>query len=203
MSEDWLKRIKLVLASASPRRRSILAEMGVRFDVDPPTQPEPDPADFPSVELFATHAAHRKAVEVADRRSPDEWILAADTVVEVGGTVLGKPLDRADAKRILQLLVGRRHRTWTGLCLLRCRDRMALLYAEASWVTFRKIGDDRLEDYLDSGAWKGKAGAYGIQDRDDPFVESLEGSFTNVVGLPMEGLGRLLLAVEPMNGVAR
>ena len=202
MSDDWLSRIKLVLASGSPRRRSILAELGVRFEIDPPALPEPEPAGFPSVELFATHAAHRKAVEIADRRKSDDWILAADTVVEVDGTTLGKPADRADAKRILQSLVGRRHRTWTGLCLLRRKDRLALLHAEASWVTFRKIGDDRLEHYLDSGAWEGKAGAYGIQDRDDPFVESLEGSFTNVVGLPVEGVRRLLLAAERIDAVA-
>jgi septum formation protein len=191
----------IVLASASPRRRAILTEMGVAFTVDAPIGPEPQPEAFPTVEQFVTYAAHRKALEVADRRT-DSWVLAADTVAEVDGEVLGKPADRSDAERILRRLLGRRHRTWTGLCLLRVSDRLALVLAQSSGVTFRDVSEQRLRAYLDGDGWQGKAGAYGIQHEDDPFVERLEGSFTNVMGLPVEGATTLFAAAERLGGIA-
>jgi septum formation protein len=197
-----LRLDRIVLASASPRRQSILVEMGVPFEIDPPIGAEPEPKNFPSVEQFVTHAAHRKALEIADRRRGAHWILAADTVAEVDGHVLGKPVDRADAERILRQLVGRRHRTWTGVCLLRSNDRLSLLAAQFSWVTFRSIGAERLQAYLDGGDWQGKAGAYGIQLADDPFVESLEGSYTNVMGLPVELVATMIRTAEGIDGVA-
>jgi len=191
----------VILASASPRRQAILADLEVAFVVDAPVGAEPEPNDFPTVEQFVTHAAHRKALEVADRRGGDEWILAADTVAEVDGLVLGKPADRAEAEQILRRLIGRRHRTWTGVCLLRPRDRMSLLAAQFSWVTFRAVSEERLAAYLDGGDWQGKAGAYGIQHADDPFVESLEGSYSNVMGLPVEAVETLLAAAARIDGV--
>lgn len=194
--------MSIVLASGSPRRRQILSEMGVAFIVDSPTSPEPDPSDFSTVEQFVSHAAFRKALEVADRRRCGEWILAADTVAEIDGVVLGKPADRADAERILRLLIGRRHRTWTGLCLLRPVDRLSLSLAQFSWVSFRRVSEEKLEEYLRSGDWEGKAGAYGIQHESDPFVESLEGSYSNVMGLPVEGVSTLLWAAKQISDVA-
>lgn len=192
----------IILASASPRRQSILAEMGVAFEVDAPIGAEPNPNDFPTVEQFVTHAAHRKALEIAERCGDGAWVLAADTVAEVDGVLLGKPSDRAEAEQILHRLIGRRHRTWTGVCLLRPRDRLSLLAAQFSWVTFRAVSEDRLRAYLDSGDWEGKAGAYGIQHADDPFVESLEGSYSNVMGLPIEAVTTLFAAAERIDGVA-
>jgi septum formation protein len=196
-----VRRQPLVLASGSPRRQSMLRELGLTFDIDAPLMPEPDPSDYPSVELFVTHAAHRKAAEIAARRPDGDWILAADTVAEVDGVALGKPADRKDAERILRTLIGRRHRTWTGICMMRAGERRALLDADASWVTFRTVTDDRLREYLDGGAWEGKAGAYGIQDHDDPFVEKLEGSFTNVMGLPVERVLTLFATAEAIDGL--
>jgi len=193
--------LEIVLASASPRRRQILAAMGVPFEIDVPTRQEPDPRDFPSVEQFVSHAAFRKAIEVADRRA-NAWILAADTVAEVDDRALGKPSDRVDAERILRSLIGRRHRTWTGMCLMRSSDRLSLSIAQFSWVTFRTVSEVELNDYLDSRAWEGKAGAYGIQHENDPFVESLEGSYSNVMGLPIEGATTLLKAMELIEAVA-
>jgi septum formation protein len=194
--------MNIVLASASPRRQEILRQMGVSFEVDAPSRPEPSPDDFPSVELFVTHAAYRKASEIADRRNDGLWILAADTVAELDGEVLGKPADRADAERILRRLIGRRHRTWTGLCLLRPTDRLSLVLAQFSWVVFRKVSEKTLAEYLESGHWEGKAGAYGIQHDNDPFVESLEGSYSNVMGLPVEGVRGLLKCAERLDAVA-
>jgi septum formation protein len=193
---------RIVLASASPRRQEILTGMGVPFEIDAPTNPEPDPRDFPSVEQFVSHAAFCKALEVADRRCGNDWILAADTVAEVDGVALGKPQDRSDAERILRRLIGRRHRTWTGLCLLRSSDHLSLLLAQFSWVTFRTVSERELADYLESRAWEGKAGAYGIQHQNDPFVESLEGSYSNVMGLPIEGVTALLESARRIGDIA-
>ena len=187
---------KIVLASASPRRHEILTSMGVPFEVDVPMRPEPDPSDFPTVEHFVSFAAFGKALEVAHRRASSDWVLAADTVAEVDGVVLGKPNDRDDAERILRRLIGRKHRTWTGLCLMRSSDRLSLATAQFSWVTFRTVMETTLAEYLNSGDWDGKAGAYGIQNENDPFVESLEGSYSNVMGLPIEGVTALLHAAE-------
>jgi len=193
--------LKIILASASPRRREILAAMGLPFEIDVPSSPEPDPRHFPSVEHFVSHAAFRKALEVADRRT-NGWILAADTVAEIDGEVLGKPADLVDAERILRRLIGKRHRTWTGLCLMRSNDHLSLSLAQFSWVTFRTVSESELNDYLNSRAWEGKAGAYGIQHENDPFVEYFEGSYTNVVGLPVEGTTMLLKAAEQIETVA-
>jgi len=193
---------RIVLASASPRRQEILTTMGIKFEVDAPTNPEPDPCDFSSVEQFVSHAAFCKALEVADRRGGSGWVLAADTVAEVDGVVLGKPRDRSDADRILRRLIGRKHRTWTGLCLLRTRDHLALSLTQFSWVTFRSVSDRELSDYLESRAWEGKAGAYGIQHENDPFVESLVGSYSNVMGLPIEAATTLLEAARRIDDIA-
>lgn len=193
---------RIVLASASPRRQEILTTMGITFEVDAPTNPEPDPDRFSSVEQFVSHAAFCKALEVAERRGGNDWILAADTVAEVDGHVLGKPQDRSDAERILRRLIGKRHRTWSGLFLLRSRDHLALSMAQFSWVTFRTVSEIELADYLESRAWEGKAGAYGIQHENDPFVESLEGSYSNVMGLPIEGVTTLFEAARRIDDIA-
>jgi septum formation protein len=193
MTSSFKKPIQpFILASASPRRKSLLTEAGYRFETISTGVEEPDPVGFPSVESFVMHAAHLKALGAA--RPPgadDRWILAADTVAELDGVVLGKPRDRAHAHEILAALQGTKHRTWTGVCLLLPRSNVALLAAEATVVQMRSLTEPKLDFYLDSGAWQGKAGAYGIQDHDDPFVERIDGSFTNVVGLPMERVNKL------------
>jgi septum formation protein len=186
----------LILASASPRRRQLLAEAGYTFEVDPSDVPEPDPASETSPSEYAAHLAWRKAMAVASRRSGG-LILAADTVCAVKGIILNKPLDRADAERMIRLQEGHETDVITGLCLYHSGKDEWLGAVEKSVVHFRPLSDAERTSYLDSGRWEGKSGGYGVQDR-DPFVSVVRGSFSNVVGLPMERLERLLeLCPEP------
>lgn len=180
----------LILASASPRRRQLLEEAGYDFRVEPSDVPEPDPASETSPAEYAAHLAWRKAMTVAHRRR-EGLILAADTVCSVGGKILNKPLDRADAGRMIRLQEGHDTDVITGLCLYRAGHEEWVGAVEVSVVRFRPMTDAEREAYLDSGRWEGKSGAYGVQDR-DPFVSVVRGSFSNVVGLPMERVERLL-----------
>jgi septum formation protein len=180
----------LILASASPRRRQLLALAGYTFEVDPSDVPEPDPASETSPSEYAAHLAWRKAMAVASRRRSG-LILAADTVCAVEGIILNKPLDRADAERMIRLQEGRDTDVITGLCLYRADNDEWIGSAEKSVVHFRPLTDAERTSYLDSLRWEGKSGGYGVQDH-DPFVSVVRGSFSNVVGLPMERLERLL-----------
>jgi septum formation protein len=184
----------LILASASPRRRQLLEEAGFAFEIDPSDVPEPDPASETSPAEYAAHLAWRKAMTVARRRRTG-LILAADTVCAVGGQILNKPVDRADAERMIRLQEGHDTDVITGLCLYRAGRDEWLGAIEVSVVRFRPLGDSERMAYLDSNRWEGKSGAYGVQDR-DPFVSVVRGSFSNVVGLPMERL-ELLLRTHP------
>ncbi len=186
--------LTLILASASPRRRQLLAEAGYAFEVDPSAvvEPEPGPASDTSPAEYAAHLAWRKAMAVARRRK-DGLILAADTVCSVDGIILNKPLDRADAERMIRLQEGHDTDVITGLCLYRAGREEWIGAVETSVVRFRPLSDPERTTYLDSKRWEGKSGGYGVQDR-DPFVSVLTGSFSNVVGLPLERLAVLLEA---------
>jgi septum formation protein len=181
---------RLILASASPRRRQLLEEAGYAFEVDVSGVEEPPPPPGTDPSAYAAQLAWRKAAEVARRRMTG-LILAADTVCSVAGEILNKPEDRADAERMIRLQEGRDTEVISGLCLYRA-DRMEWIGAvEISVVRFRPLDDREREAYLGSRRWEGKSGGYGVQDR-DPFVMVASGSFSNVVGLPMERLAALL-----------
>ncbi|APW63490.1 Maf family protein [Paludisphaera borealis] len=181
-----------ILASASPRRRQLLAEAGYSFEVDPSDLIESEPLAGVAPAEYAADLAWRKARAVADRRKTG-LILAADTVCAVGAEILNKPIDRDDAERMIRLQEGHDTEVITGLCLYRA-DRPEWLGAvEISVVRFRPLSDSERRSYLDSGRWEGKSGGYGVQDH-DPFVTVAGGSFSNVVGLPMERLAELLAA---------
>jgi septum formation protein len=181
---------RLILASASPRRRKLLEGAGYQFEVDPSDLAEPEPGPAVDPAEYAASLAWRKAAIVAAKRKSG-LILAADTVCAVAGHILGKPTDRADAERMIRLQEGRDTDVITGLCLYRAHHREWLGAVETSVVHFRILTDPERLAHLDSGRWLGKAGAYGVQDN-DPFVEVTSGSWSNVVGLPMERLGALL-----------
>jgi septum formation protein len=134
--------------------------------------------------------AWKKATAVARRRGAG-LILAADTACAVDGEILNKPVDRADADRMIRRQEGRDTEVLTGLCIYRADRNEWVGAVEVSVVRFRVLTDPERSAYLDTGRWEGKAGAYGVQDR-DPFVEVVQGSFSNVVGLPMERLAALL-----------
>jgi septum formation protein len=185
----------LILASASPRRAELLRDAGMTFRVlvSRAHEPERKPAAIP-VDLWPMCLAYMKARAVQHHlqirnskfenpKSKIPLILAADTIVVNGSQILNKARDRAHARRILQSLQGKTHRVITGICLLR-GARVRLASAE-SVCRVTRVSSAWLEKYLDSGLWRGKAGAYGIQDSHDPFVQLVTGDFSTVVGLPM------------------
>lgn len=180
---------RIVLASASPRRRDLLRAAGVAFDVDAADVDESfDPTLEP--EAAARLLAERKARAVAPRHE-GRVVLAADTIValEVDGRTryLGKPVDAAEARAMLALLSASRHRVVTGVCALDVDRDVAVLDAECTWVTMRPITGREIDAYVASGEWRDKAGGYAIQESADRFVSKLEGGgFDNVVGLPVK-----------------
>ena len=175
-----------ILASQSPRRRQLLADAGYGFEVISPTlmEPEAEQIGLPPAQQ-AESLAYFKARTVMEEHHPPLPVLAADTVVALGERLFGKPRDAADARRILSTLSGTRHQVITGVALL---DPVGhrLIASEVTHVRMRPMAPDELDRYIESNLWDGKAGAYGIQDRDDPVVECIEGSFSNVVGMPMD-----------------
>jgi len=182
---------RLVLASGSARRRQLLAEAGLEFEVVVPAIPEPEngPAKL-SPARQAEALAYFKARAVAEEH-PDATVLGADTVVAGDHGVLGKPADAGEAQRMLGLLSGTRHQVITGVAVLGPQGER-LIASDSTYVTMRRMGEEEIESYVVSGEWQGKAGAYAIQETADRFVEALEGSFTNVVGLPIELVLRML-----------
>jgi septum formation protein len=189
------KNPKLILASASPRRRELLAKAGYEFTVLPPALAEPNhlPAGLPPAS-YAESLAYFKARGVADVH-PDALVLGADTVVALGEEILGKPGNAADARRMLSDLSRNRHAVITGVALVGPGERR-IIAADVTHVTMRPMSGKEIEDYIATGEWDGKAGAYAIQETADRFIVKLEGSFSNVVGLPMELLARLLKREE-------
>lgn len=171
-----------LLCSASPRRAALLATAGVPFELgDPPAVDETPPPHL-SPEDAARALAERKAVAAASRR-PRRRVIAADTVVIVDGAILGKPVDAADARRMLALLSGRSHRVATGVAV--ARGTTVLSGLDVATVTFRALSADEIDGYVATGEPLDKAGAYAIQGGAKGFVSRLDGAVDTVVGLPV------------------
>lgn len=189
----------IVLASRSPRRLELaLAEGWPVTVVAPPEEAEAGATPRGPEESLADYVcrlALAKAAAVIDA-VPAGLILACDTLAEVDGRILGKPLDRADAARMLRELSGRQHRVVSGVCLWDRPDGLPMLDAAESLLEMDDLGDEFLEWYLDSGMWSGKAGACGFQDERLP-LRLVAGSPSNVVGLPLELVREMLAAVDP------
>jgi len=187
----------LVLASASPRRRELLAQTGLAFTVEVSSVSE-DLHPLTPPEEAALELAERKARAVAKRLGTrDALVLAADTIVAVGLRMLGKAADEREAEEMLRALSGTRHRVITGVCALRTKDLALARGFERTFVTMRAITETEISSYVASGEWRDKAGAYAIQETADRFVTSLEeGGFDNVVGLPVELSLRLLTQLD-------
>jgi len=176
--------MQLILASASPRRRELLSRAGWDFAVRPSALEEVlRPGESP--EDFARRAASDKALAVAASAPPKALVLGADTVVVAGDEVLGKPADPADAARMLRALSGATHCVITGVCLVSAPHRIEAVRCETTLVTFRRLDEEEIADYLASGEPFDKAGAYGIQGLASKFVTRIEGCYFNVVGLPV------------------
>lgn len=181
---------KLILASASPRRRALLAQLQLPFDVVEPAFDESSiRADSPQ-ELVRLLAAG-KAGEVA-RRYPDRVVIGADTVVVLDGRLLGKPSDPEDAKRMLRALSDKTHTVYTGVAVRHEASGRLEVAHEATLVTFGPLSEGLIDRYVQSGEPMDKAGAYGIQGLGAVFVRRIEGCYFNVVGLPLFRLARLL-----------
>jgi septum formation protein len=174
-------RIALVLASASPRRRELLASAGIEPRVAPAEIDETPRAEEPPARLAARLAAE-KALAVG-RQHPEALALAADTVVTIDGEAFGKAGSRAEARAMLERLSGRTHEVITAFALVGPGARRERTVTTR--VTFRRLHPRDLEAYLDCGEWEGKAGAYAIQGRAAGFASAVEGSYTSVVGLPL------------------
>lgn len=204
MATDELERI--VLASASPRRRQLLADAGLRFSVRPADVDE-NLDSFEDPSNAALELARRKARAGAQRlgaAAPGRWILGADTIVAVPHGVawrlLGKPADAAEAHAMLEALSRARHQVVTGVCVVRGTDAVEFAASERTWVTMRAIAPAERAAYVESGEWRDKAGGYAIQENADRFVTSLEeGGFDNVVGLPVGLTLELLRRAEALD----
>lgn len=180
----------LILASASPRRRELLAQLGVPFEVIAADVIEDeDPTAEPRA-LVARNAA-RKADAVA-ACFPDAWVLGADTTVFVGGVVLNKPADPAEARAMLRRLSGRTHEVFTGLALRHAGRGIAWDAGEGSEVTFRSLDETTIEAYLAEVPTLDKAGGYAIQQRPDLIIAARRGSLSNIIGLPLNTTKQLL-----------
>jgi septum formation protein len=179
----------LILASASPRRRAILEQLGVAFTVEPPDVEELDGGD--PRELVVENAL-RKA---RDRARPGESVLGADTTVVVDGEAFGRPADRAAARDLLRRMSGREHQVMSGIAV--CEDGGERSDVAVTAVRFRELTDPELDWYLDTGEWGEHAGGYAIQKRGAALVESIDGDYFNVVGLPVAALLRLVPRLLP------
>lgn len=181
----------IILASRSPRRRELLAEAGYRFQVVPPDESAESgtvPGESPA-ELVA-RLARQKAADVAARVGKG-LVLGCDTVAECDGQILGKPADYFHAQSMLQHLSGREHRVFSGLCLWPTPGGEPATRVAVTRLKMDRLTPEQLAAYLQSGEWEGKAGAFGYQDRLG-WVHVIDGSESNVVGLPLELLAEML-----------
>ncbi|MBT9171782.1 MAG: Maf-like protein YhdE [Syntrophomonadaceae bacterium] len=192
--------VRIVLASASPRRAELLRQIGLAFETLESSVPE-EPGDETDPAMLAEKLALLKAQAAAGKCSA-EVIIAADTIVSADGKLLDKPRDVREAAAMLRSLSGRRHEVLTGVAVIDRRGGRLLTHVEKTAVYMRVIPDDELDWYVQSGEPFDKAGGYGIQGRAAVFVERVEGCYFNVVGLPLSALWRMLhrLGVEPWEG---
>jgi len=184
--------MRLILASQSPRRRQLLSDAGYTFEVIAPSEgAESGEPDGDPTSVYVARLAVQKAADVAARVTEPAIIIACDTVADCDGIVLGKPRDQAHARQMLQLLSGREHMVWSGLCLWNSATAEFDVQTACSVLTMQPLTDALIEDYLESGAWQGKSGAFGYQDG-LPWLQITAGTPENVVGLPMDLLAEML-----------
>jgi septum formation protein len=186
---------QLVLASSSPRRRDLLRDAGYRFLVRPPPVGERGVPPHGPPGAYVESLAYLKAEAAIDAHAlAAGLILGADTAVELDGHLLGKPADPDDARRILSRLSGTRHQVLTGLALVDLARGRRLLAHAVTGIRMAEMSPEAIDAYVDSGEAMGKAGAYAVQETGDRYVQAMDGSRTNVVGLPMALLERMLNA---------
>jgi septum formation protein len=187
---------RLTLASQSKHRLELLRNAGYEVEAVPSDVVEPDLAGFADLDAGLVYIASLKA-RTAWRGGAQGLIFAADTIGLAGGQVVGKPADRADALRMLTAISGTTHEVLTGWCLFRTRDGVQLCGVERTTIAMRPWKPEEFTVHLDSGEWIGKSGAYGLQLPHDPFVTRIDGSPSNVIGVPLERLAEVFVLLEP------
>jgi septum formation protein len=180
----------LILASASPRRRELLAQVGITPDQIDPAEIDETACKDELPGPLARRLADEKAASVAARH-PDAFVLGADTVVGVGRRIVGKPEDADQARRFLELLSGRRHRVYGGICVI-APDGRRVRRLINTMVRFKRLTAAEIDAYLATGEWQGKAGGYAIQGHAAAFIPAINGSYTNVVGLDVAAVAATL-----------
>ena len=183
-------KLRLILGSASPRRKELLAQLGITPDAILPPDIDEDPKRSELPRPYCARVAREKALAVAC--GPDDVVLTADTTVALGRRILGKPRDAGEAAEFLTALGGRRHQVITAVAVRR-GDRI-WTRESVSAVKMKRLSDAELNSYLAAGDWHGKAGAYGIQGAAGAFIPWISGSFTGIVGLPLAETAALLQA---------
>jgi len=181
---------KIILASASPRRLELLAQIGIVPDAVIPADIDETMLKGELPRQLPLRLAQGKAVKIAALH-PDRFILGADTVVAAGRRVLDKPKDENDVRRILQILSGRRHKVFGGICVIAPGGKSKSCVVETT-VSFKKLSEREIENYVESRDWDGKAGGYAIQGMASTFVKFLSGSYSNVIGLSLYDTMRIL-----------
>jgi len=170
----------IILASASPRRKEILELADLKFDIMPSDAQEITTKTVPNEVVM--ELASIKAKDIYEKSEKQSMVVGADTVVAYQGQILGKPADKADAKRMLTMLSGQTHEVYTGVCV---EDGKTKTFYEETKVTFYEISDEQIDHYIKTGEPMDKAGSYGIQGKAAVFIKGIEGDYYNVVGFPI------------------
>lgn len=186
---------KLVLASASPRRRELLSQIGIEPEIVPSTVKEVITSDIP--EEAVMELSRQKAMDVARFQEPGTLVIGADTVVAVGGRILGKPGSHEEASRMISMLEGGDHQVYTGVTLILCgqSEEKVHTFAERTDVSVYPMSKEEIRAYAESTEPMDKAGAYGIQGKFAAFIKGIDGDYNNVVGLPV---GRVYQEIKQM-----
>ena len=191
---------KIILASASPRRRSLLESVGINVEVCPP-ELEEIIKEGESPQEFTQRVAREKAEKVLLKLDfkEDFWIISADTTVVCQGKVLNKPIDATEAKAMLSLISGKTHKVVTSFCVIGSKNKNERVETVESFVSFREMSDKEIDWYISTEEPLDKAGAYGAQGFGTIFIHSIDGSYTNVVGLPLSQLIKVLLEMGALH----
>jgi septum formation protein len=180
----------LILASASPRRLALLSQIGIIPSKVIPAAIDETPAQREKPAELSKRLAEAKAIAVADQH-PNHWVLGADTLVACGRRIMGKASNKSEARVYIEMLSGRRHRVYGGICLI-APDGKRRIRLVTTAVVFKRLNRDEIDAFISLGEWQGKAGAYAIQGAASAFIPRIIGSYTNVVGLDLAETATLL-----------